>query len=805
MTEAAAPTPPPAARPLASQRTLRDRLAGRTAGRGLLALTALWIVGVSFGLQGWIWVDVPRQTEGPHWWVAASLLQALLIGAPVAVLSLRRRFPRLRGAYRGWGWAAAYLLVLAPTRWWPPVQGQTILLAQIVLTVIFWFIVRRFVDYRPPSTVKQPLLALGAGALIALPWLSGGAWGSWLDSALALALAAAVGRLAATLHLATWTPPQRRDPRRPRRDRLVGGLVLGVTLVILCSAVGYNGLQLWLMVGAPAAAWLAIAAGAPAWGIAAVLAAPLLLIDADAVNLVVADGALVASMGALIWSVLIAWGVGALSLWPEPDPHRALAAPVAWSAGLIGVSLAALVATTSSLPGQHGDRLFVVMAGAADLSDAQAIADVSVRREHLYRALTAHADASQAPLRAQLDRLGIGYTPYYLVNGLEVDAGLLLGWWLRTRPDVAEVLPSPVLRPLPAAASSPFDELLLGDDDTAPTEPPWNLRAIGADRVWRELGVTGAGIVIGQSDSGADFTHPELAATYRGRDGNHDANWFDPWYGTTAPTDTGGHGTHTLATVLGQQVGVAPDATWFACANLPRNLGSPAKYLACLQFMFAPFPLDGDPLRDGDPGRAAHVLNNSWGCPADFEGCSATLMTPAVQALRSGGIFVVASAGNEGPACSTLDSPLAIHEGVLTVGASDAAGNLAAFSSTGPVTVDGSGRVKPDLLAPGVDVLSAVPGGRYASWDGTSMAGPHLAGVVALMWSANPALIGDIDATEAILLETARPFTGTLEADSHAGDDACLAQTDLLVQPNVVAGYGIVDAFAAVQAAQALR
>ena len=218
------------------------------------------------------------------------------------------------------------------------------------------------------------------------------------------------------------------------------------------------------------------------------------------------------------------------------------------------------------------------------------------------------------------------------------------------------------------------------------------------------------------------------------------------------------------------------------------------------------------------------MLNNSWGCPEEAEGCDATSLLPAVRALRAAGIFVVASAGNEGPACSTINDAIALYDEVFSVGALDEAGNLAPFSSTGPVTVDGSGRVKPDILAPGVRVLSAFPNSSYEVTDGTSMAGPHVAGVVALVWSANPALIGDIDRTEQILIDAVTPFTGTLGALADLAADAatpaptteptwidqldsanqlrsCLAQTDIAVIPNNVAGYGIINAYRAVQLA----
>jgi subtilisin family serine protease len=182
------------------------------------------------------------------------------------------------------------------------------------------------------------------------------------------------------------------------------------------------------------------------------------------------------------------------------------------------------------------------------------------------------------------------------------------------------------------------------------------------------------------------------------------------------------------------------------------------------------------------------VLNNSWGCP-ELEGCDARSLEPAVRTLRAAGIFVVASAGNDGPRCGSVDDPIAIYDAAFSVGAIDRDGDLADFSSRGPVIVDGSGRIKPDIVAPGVGVRSSWPGGTYRLEDGTSMAGPHVAGVVALLWSAQPKLIGDIDRTEQILIRTARPYKGT--------PSGC----DRGELPSNGAGYGVVDAYAAVRAA----
>jgi subtilisin family serine protease len=352
---------------------------------------------------------------------------------------------------------------------------------------------------------------------------------------------------------------------------------------------------------------------------------------------------------------------------------------------------------------------------------------------------------------------------------------------------VDRVLQSPRMRPL---ADLPR---IREGDLAAPTEPEWNLTIIGAPRVWREFDVRGNGVTIGQSDSGVQWDHPELLDSYRGAVGDHDFNWLDPWWGEPLPYDVSGHGTHTLGSVLGNRVGVAPDAEWFACANLVRNLGNPALYLDCLQFMLAPYPIGGEPLQDGDPALAADVLNNSWGCPS-VEGCDAESLQMAADALRAAGIFVVVSAGNDGEGgCKTVADPLAIYDEVFSVGAVDRDGAVADFSSRGPVTVDGSGRIKPDIIAPGVDVLSATPNSTYALYPGTSMAGPHLAGAVALRWSANPALIGKIERTADILRKTVTPYDFRKHGVPECGDAT--------ITPDNAVGYGILNAYAAVEAA----
>jgi subtilisin family serine protease len=517
----------------------------------------------------------------------------------------------------------------------------------------------------------------------------------------------------------------------------------------------------------------------------------MLLVDADELALIISASAgetLAWAFYAALASLAIGWIIGGIALAAKQFQagRRLNNRPIIFLLGaatLITCVAGGLVYYTAGQPGFYGEGLFVVLKDQADVTNAASIANYQERRQYVYNTLVAHADSTQAELRQAFDRLGLEYTPYYLVNAIQVNGGPLLRLWLLTRPEVDRVLDNPWLRPLPAPPPISPGSI------TSIQGPDWNLTTIGADRVWDELGITGQGIVVGQSDSGVQGDHPELAASYRGQGGQNDYNWYDPWNGTTQPTDIGGHGTHTLGTILGRNTGVAPGATWYGCVNLARNLGNPALYLDCMQFMLAPFQQNGDPLHAGDPARGAHVINNSWGCP-EIEGCDANSLLYAVRNLRAAGVFVVASAGNDGPGCNTLNAPPALYDEAFSVGAIDSFGQIAPFSSIGPVTADGSQRTKPDIVAPGVDVLSSTPGSTYASYSGTSMAGPHMVGVVALMWSANPALIGDIERTEQILVETAQPYTGTLPDCPGANQ-----------MPSTVTGYGVVDAYNAVKTA----
>jgi len=458
-------------------------------------------------------------------------------------------------------------------------------------------------------------------------------------------------------------------------------------------------------------------------------------------------------------------------------------------------------------PGFANDGFLIILEEQADLSAAHAIPEREARLQYVYETLVETAGRAQTPLRADLDELGVPYRPYYIINMIRVDGHRWLMGRFEGRPGVAQVILNPNVREYPHRIPFPY-----GGDDLPVEEVQPNLAVIHADEAW-EMGVMGEGIVVAGQDTGYDWTHPALKPHYRGWDGtsaDHNYNWHDAWDDTAIAFDDDSHGTHTMGTVLGDdgagnRTGVAPGAQWIGCRNMRRGFGNPASYAECMEFFLAPYPHGGDPFDDGDVNLAPHVVSNSWGCP-DIEGCFPDTLEPAVEALRAAGIMMVVSVGNDGPACGTATTPPANYDAVFSVGATENYGDIVGFSSRGPV----DDLIKPDVTAPGAFVRSSVPGGGYGYAGGTSMAGPHVAGLVALMWSADLALAGDIDATEALICQTA--VAKPVENVCTAGDEvpggpfaaliynpvcACGGVTGV---PNNVYGCGFIDVGAAVRA-----
>lgn len=467
--------------------------------------------------------------------------------------------------------------------------------------------------------------------------------------------------------------------------------------------------------------------------------------------------------------------------------------------------------------GEKAD-LLVVFQEQADLSAARFLNTKSEKAHFVYNRLVATATRSQARAIQILKEKNAFANSLYLVNAIAVknaDAALARQLadlqevkWLGADPWVK--FPGPIETAVAPAA-------------TGRGTIEWGVEMINAPAVWA-LGYTGQGITVGGADTGYDWLHPTLQPHYRGWTSgssvNHNYNWHDAihdfsplnldslgnpigtnpcGFNSPQPCDDNSHGTHTMGTMtgddgLGNQIGVAPGADWVGCRNMERGWGQPSTYLECFQWFLAPTDLDG---QNADPDKAPHVINNSWYC-ANIEGCTDLtineLLRIAVVNLKASGVFVVVSNGNDGwLGCSSASQPPAYFEESFSVGATKSNDTIAAFSSLGPVLVDGSFRLKPNVSAPGHNVRSSTPNGGFANFSGTSMAGPHVAGLVALVLSARPDLAGQVELLENFIEETAVPKFGWQNCSDAFGQD----------YPNNTYGYGRVDALAAVSKALA--
>jgi serine protease AprX len=438
----------------------------------------------------------------------------------------------------------------------------------------------------------------------------------------------------------------------------------------------------------------------------------------------------------------------------------------------------------------HGSatEALIVLSEQADLKTAASLPTKDAKGRLVVNALREVAARTQAPILALLEKRGIPYQSFWVVNMIQITGNRALLNELAARPDVKQIDANPHVRTdIPTAGAL--------DAPDQPNGIEWNVTKVKAPMVWA-LGFKGEGQVVAGADTGVQWDHPALKGHYRGWNGtsaNHDYNWHDATAAhSPTPVDPHSHGTFTVSQMVGDdghgnQIGVAPGAQWIACRNMdPSGTGSPSTYTECFQFLMAPYPVGGNP-NQGDPTKAPDSINNSWGCPPS-EGCSANTLLAVVDSVRAAGIFPAVAAGNSGSSCSSITDPPSLYDSSVTVGATDFNNTIASFSSRGPVTIDGSGRRKPDISAPGVNIRGAVPTNNYASgWSGTSMATPHIAGSIALLWQAKPSLKGNIDATEKLLERKAVHLKTTQTCGGTQGK-----------VPNNVFGYGVLNIYRAV-------
>jgi subtilisin family serine protease len=470
-------------------------------------------------------------------------------------------------------------------------------------------------------------------------------------------------------------------------------------------------------------------------------------------------------------TLLLVCGAGGNQLgWSAVDPTAKIASRV--------------ISETSN--GGSAEAL-VVLTRQADLAPAANLPTREAKGRFVVNTLRSVANDTQGPIIAFLQERGVIYQPFWIVNMIKIAGNRELMEALASRNDVARIDANPLVR-----SALP---VLDGDSGSQPNGPEWNIQRVNAPDVWA-LGFRGEGRVVANADTGVKWHQISLKNHYRGWNGqqlNNDYNWHDAVEHSLSPIDPEGHGTFTMSEMVGDdgqgnQIGVAPGAKWIACRNSDAaGNGTPATYTECFQWLIAPTPVGGGA---GDPSKAPDAINNSWVCPPVL-GCDVDTLQSIVDAVRAAGIFPSMAAGNNGPNCSTVMYPPAIYDSSVSVGATDINNNIAAFSSRGPVLVDGSHRTKPDLSAPGVNIRGALRGDTYGTMSGTSMAAPHVAGAVALLWQARPNLIGNITGTESAFEHNAQHLV------THQAVGYCRGPG--VFQDNTF-GWGLLNILQAVQA-----
>jgi len=484
----------------------------------------------------------------------------------------------------------------------------------------------------------------------------------------------------------------------------------------------------------------------------------------------------------------------------------ALAVSFAWAtgvsvAGQIDQGLEGVLNTT---PSSQTISVLVYLADYVDIDaltaelDAQK-ASLRDRHEVVVRSLQDIALSSQGDISSYLRGLKTSgeikdYKAFWISNCIRVDADKAQIRKIAQRLDVGVVYYNYEIELDQPVEKKDADPLVL--------TPENGVTAVHAPQCWA-MGITGSGVLVATVDTGVDGNHPALASRWAGvadprYTGHPEWAWYDPAYGqNNFPYDDGGHGTHTMGTVCGgapgDQVGVAPGAHWMAAApidriSIPRTVSD-----AILSFQWMIDP-DGNPATNWDvPG----VCSNSWGLVTShgYPPCDQTFWS-YLDACEAAGTVILFSAGNEGssglrrPADRATDAYRTCA--VAAVDGNTSGWPIASFSSRGPTycTPDGSAAIKPDIAAPGVNVRSSYPGGGYTTMSGTSMASPHVNGVVALIRQANPNLT--VQQVKQIIYETAYDL-GSPGEDNSYGWGMIDAYEAVLLAMSMLQGWGTIQ------------
>jgi subtilisin family serine protease len=417
------------------------------------------------------------------------------------------------------------------------------------------------------------------------------------------------------------------------------------------------------------------------------------------------------------------------------------------------------------------------------------------RHAEVIAALKENANTSQPAFRAELESAKVkgavrGYTAYWIENLFVVQATKEFIEALRERGDIEAVGEDfhgepmePVLAESGRNGGRALDELTLS----------LGVEACGAYRVNTELGITGAGTIVGNLDTGVNASHPALASRWRGLTAPWQECWRDPVNFTSAPTDPVNHGTATMGTITGREVdgadttwtGCAPGALWIADNAINQGVGPAFENDIVDAFQWFADP-DGDPETMED---LPDVVSNNWGVSVGFgyPQCY-DFWNAVIQNCEAAGPVITWAAGAEGPS-GILRSPAIFSlsaEQIFAVGSVDASNYpnapypLASWSTHGPTPCTPAipDNIKPEIVSPAIDIVTCSGSSGYTSYSGASFAEAHVAGIVALMRQACP----DCDY---ITIKQALMTT--------AVDEGAIGEDNLY-------GHGFVDAYAAVLA-----
>ena len=447
------------------------------------------------------------------------------------------------------------------------------------------------------------------------------------------------------------------------------------------------------------------------------------------------------------------------------------------------------------------------------LDGAEMLPRGAERKTQVFQSLSAISTAARAdamPTLLQLQKSGqiAGVDTLWSFNAVRVRGASLEALRALAGPTVAQIVPDTISATvaMPSSFSDPINgaaQLSSAKPGVArtqsppPNEPPagtvymdWGVQKMRASEAWKQ-GITGAGVVVADLDTGVDYQHPGLKANFRGTkpDGTFDLNYN--WHnsiekGTDAQgwVDDVGHGSHTTGSVLGNDAshitGVAPDAKFITVRALGLKGGSMFALMEGMDWLMAPTDTSG---RNPRPDLAPDIVTNSWGGAPT----SNPFLWGSLRNWKRAGIVPIFAAGNDrSPKPGKVAVP-GMYDETITVGASDRDDSRAWFSMYGPSEF--SHEKKPEITAPGVKIYSTTPDGEFHDtliedgkqylWQGTSMATPHVSGAAALYLQAHPNASFE-------QLRSALEASGTHPASPSEEDGSGRVQVDKLIAPGSI-------------------